>query len=245
VEATVQASPVAQPIEAQRVAQLVEMKPLKFSFRTTDIETGKEVPDPKDPTKTVKEVKKFKRPTFESNLPLLTYAGLVAAISAEGKVRELVLDAVNEIVVDRYRGLINDALEADFGVELKPDLFNIDKLSITEIANLPKSERGAGIPKEVWGKFVADYKETMQKPEAIALFDDKKARAPETLDKHGIILGGKFNPVRSRKDVIGQMLGFLDIWVQVSTNAEEFQACYDHLLTKGKALMQGEEFTDL
>jgi hypothetical protein len=73
----------------------------------------------------------------------------------------------------------------------------------------------------------------------------RKPRSPETLDKHGIILGGKFNPVRSRKDVIGQMLTFLDIWVQASPNAEEFQVPYEHLVTKGKALLQGEEFTDL
>jgi hypothetical protein len=166
---TVEANPVAQNIQAQRVANLVEDKPIKFSFRSTDVETGEKGADGKP------VVKKFKRPTFEVKLPLLTMAGLVAGIQAGGKVGELILDAVNEVIVDRYRGMVNDAIDADFGVTLKPEMFDVNKLSITEIANLPKSERGAGIPKEVWAKFVADYKETMQKPEAVALFEDKKA----------------------------------------------------------------------
>lgn len=243
-ESAILVNPLSQDIEVQVTAQLVNMKEAKFSFRTT------EVPDEAkagqlDPKTQKPYVKEWKRPTLVMNLPFVTAAGLIAALQAGDKTTELAVDAVNEAITNRQRGLITEKIDADPSVNLSADQFDLNLLNLVAIANLPKSERGAGISKDAWAAFVKDYKETMASDEAIALFADKKPRTPEVLEKHGILLAGKFNQVRSRKDVVGQMLGFLDIWVDVSKNAEEHTACYELLRNKGDAILKGESFDDL
>lgn len=236
-------NPLSAPVTAQISTQLVAPAEIGFHFRK-DKDFEKANPA---------AVGKTKRTTFKMQVPLLTRAGLIAALQAGDKSTELALEKANESVIDRLRGLINEKIENDkfnletgkYETELKADMFDLNLLGFLAIANLPKSERGSGIPKEAWAEFVSDYKEVMQKPEAIAMLPDKKGRSPEILEKHGVILGGKFNAVRSRKDVIQQMLGFLDVWVQVSPSADEHLQCYEHLKAKGEALLQAENFDDL
>lgn len=239
----VQANPLGNPISVQIQTNLVISTETKFNFRK-DKELEKA-------NSTLKG--KTKRPTFTINLPLLTTAGVIAALSAGDKTTSLVVELANEAIINRTRGLISDKIETDkfnletnkWETELNTAMFDPNEFSFLKIANLPKSERGSGISKEAWAAFVLDYKETMVTEAAIALIPDHKARPPEILEKHGQILGGKFNAVRSRKDIIGQMLGFLDIWVQVSDNSEEHVECYEHLKNKGETLMKAEDFKDL
>lgn len=232
----VSASPLAKDITAQVSTNLVEMKEVAFHFRK-DKEFGND----------------SKRPTLKMNLPLLTKAGVLAAMTADDKSTALVIDLANEAIINRQRGLIAEKIEDDkfdkeakkWSTELKPEMFDVNALSFLTIANLPKSERGSGISKEQWAEFVKDYKEVMTTPAAIAKLPDQKARSTEILDKHGAILQGKFNAVRSRKDVIRQMLSFIDVWVQVSPNAEDHVECYEHLKAKGEQLLTAENFDDL
>lgn len=243
MEATqnVAVNPLSEDVQAQVVKNLVEMKEVKFNFRTTQIDDPTGAKDEKGVVKKID----WKRPTFLSKLPLLTIQGVIAALSAGDKSSELVVDAVNDVVINRMRGLIGEKIEADPSVTLSDSLFDSNILNLVAIANLPKSERGAGIAKEAWAAFVTDYKAVMASAEAISLFSDKKPRAPEVLEKHGVLLAGKFNQVRSRKDVVTQMLGFLDVYVQVSPNAEEHLPCYEFLKAKGNAILQGDNFEDL
>ncbi len=238
----IETSPLAQEISVQVENNLVELKEASFNFRTMELKQKDE--------QTGEEKKiDFKRPTYKKGLPFVTKAGLLAALSAgDEKVTEMILEQVNSAVTDRARGIINDALEINTNLDLNdPAQFNLDleQLSISKIAHLLKSERGAGIPKEQWTAFVTDYIATMQTPEAVAKYADKKARSLDVLQKHGILLGGKFNQVRSRKDIVSQMMGFLDVWVQVTKNADDHVACYEHLMNKGKAIMEAESFEDL
>lgn len=238
----VETSPLAQEISVQVANNLVELKEVSFNFRTIEIKSKDE--------KTGEEKKvDFKRPTFKKGLPFVTKAGLMAALSAgDEKVTEMVLEQVNSAVTDRARGIINDALEINTNIDLNDSEqfnLNLEELSISKIAHLPKSERGAGIPKEQWTAFVTDYIQVMQTPEAVAKFPDQKPRSLDLLQKHGVLLAGKFNQVRSRKDVVSQMMGFLDVWVQVTKNADDHLACYEHLMNKGKAIMEAESFEDL
>lgn len=239
----VAANPLSAPITAQVSTKLVDMSDVSFHFRKDkDLEA-----------KDKELVGKTKRQTYKVAIPLLTKAGLMAVLTADDKSTALALEACNNIIIDRARGIINDKVENDsfdkekgkWMVTLDNTSLNLEDLSFLKIALLPKSERGAGIAKEAWQAFVADYKEAMQKPAAIDMFPDKKPRTPEVLEKHGVILGGKFNQVRSRKDVIQQMLGFLDIWITVTENADEHMPIYEHLTAKGKVLLEGESFEDL
>jgi len=237
----IQTSPLAEDIQVQVTKNLVAMTKVSFSFRTSDVvdAEGKKVLNPDG------SAKKFKRPTVDTQLPLLTVAGLMAALQAGDKTTELVLDAVNSVIIDRQRGLINDKIDSDPSVVLDESVVNPNDLQLFAIANLPKSERGAGISKEAWGAFVADYKLVMATDEATQAMPDKKARSPEILEKQGILLLGKLNQVRSRKDVVEKMDIYLDIWVQLSPNAEEHQSCYEFLKGKAKIILQGEDYNDL
>jgi hypothetical protein len=239
----VAANPLGADIQAQIQTNLVVQTETSFNFRK----------DREFEEKNPAALGKTKRTSFKLNLPLLTRAGVIAALSAQDRTTDLVVELANESIVNRAKKLINDQIDEDkfnletlrWGVTLKAEMFDPAEFGFLKIATLPKSERGSGIPKEAWAAFVIDYKEVMATQKAIDLIPDHKARPPEILEKHGQLLGGKFNAVRSRKDVIGQMLGFLDIWVQASDNAEEHMACYDHLKTKGDILMKAEEFKDL
>ena len=236
-------NPLSTDISAQVKTSLVEIKEVSFNFRR-DKDLAKKIGVVDDLTK---------RPTFKFNVPQLTRAGAIAAFQAGDKTADLILEKSNEAIVDRMRGLIQEKINDDtfdpekkqWNTSLTEVMFDANDLSFFKIANLPKSERGAGIAKEIFAQFVTDYKESMQLPAAIAMFPDKKARDPAILEKHGIILGGKFNAVRSRKDVIGQMNGFLDIYIQVSPNAEENMQVFEFLKSKAEALLQAENFDDL
>lgn len=239
--ASVRVNPLSQPVEAQVQTELVTLKPTKFSFRSVEVTDETGAPKKDEAGKVVK----WKRPTLELKIPLLTVSGLIAALQSGDKSTELALEQANSAIIDRVRGLIGKEIETNPKVELTSESVDITKLSFLEIANLPRGERGAGISKEDWEAFVEDYKATMATAEAIAAFPDKKPRSADVLDKHGVLLMGKFNQVRSRKDVVEQMLTFLDVWVIASKNADEHQACYELLQNKGKAIMQGEDFNNL
>lgn len=230
----VDTNPLVNDIEALVENKMIEMKEVSFTFRTVKS---------KDPVSG--EESEFKRPTLKVNIPLITKSGVIGALQSDDKSTELVVDSVNQIIIDQARGQLNDKIDADPSIVLKPEDVELDKLSLAAIASMPKSARGAGIAKEAFQAFVADYKAVMQTPEAIELFPDHKPRSPEILDKHGILLAGKFNQVKSRQDVVGQMQGFLDIWLQVSKNAEEHLTVYEFLKTKAAAIMTGEKFDNL
>lgn len=242
----VSASPLAVPIGAQVETKLVEMKETNFNFRKDKDLEAKHKDNPKVFGKT-------KRKTFKLPLPFLTKAGVVAAMSQDDKSTQLIVDLANEAIVNRGRGLIADKLEGDtfnletgaWGIELAPTMFPLDLFSFHAIATLPKSERGAGISKEQFAEFAEDYVATMLTEKAVAATPDKKQRTPEVLAKHSSILQRKFNDVRSRKDVIKQMLGFLDVWAQSTENLEQHADVYEFLTAKGQQLMTAEEFNDL
>lgn len=238
---TIQTSPLAEDIAVQVTKNLVAMTKVSFSFRSADIldAEGKKVTNPDGSSK------KFKRATLDTQLPLLTVAGLMAALQAGDKTTELVLDAVNQVIIDRQRGIINEKIELDPSVVLSDEVVDPNALQLFAIANLPKSERGAGISKDAWAAFVADYKMVLATDEATAAMPDKQAKSPDVLEKHGVLLLGKLNQVRSRKDVVEKMDIYLDIWVQLSPNAEEHQSCYEFLKQKAKVLLQAENFDDL
>lgn len=247
-------NPLASPISTQVETNLVEMKKAKFSFRTSDKldpETGQVVmtAEIKDEAtgKILKKAEpvKWKRPTLELTVPVLTKAGLIAALQSDDKSTELALEQANEAIYQRARALIAAQIEANEAIELTPELIDLAKLNFLEIAMLPRGERGAGISKEEWAAFVEDYKLTMQTPEAIALFPDHKPRSMDILNTHATLLAGKFNQVKSRKDVVQKIDVFLDVWASVSKNAEEHQACFELLKAKAKAIMEGEDFNNL
>jgi hypothetical protein len=238
-------NPFAQDVEAQIQGNFVVMEKVKFSFRTTEILDPAGDKTYKDGEHKGKKYREWKRPTLEVELPLVVRAGVIGALEANDKTTELLVDAARDIQIARARGILQDKIETDPTITLTADDIPLDQLSLAAIASLPKSARGAGIPKEAIQAFIADYKQTLQRPEAIALFSDKNPRAPDVLERHAILIAGKFNQIKARQDLAAQMAGFLDVWLQVSDAAEEHVKVYSFMKEKLDAIVKGDSYDDL
>lgn len=191
-----------------------------------------------------------KRPSVELELPMLTLAGVAAIINArpsapapaEGEEpsdlykkqslliaqqQELLLSALDDVVIVQAREQVN--AKADINQESLDDA----KLSWAAIAAIPKAERrGAGIAKEVWEAFSADYISIM--PGLISRDVDKVTNAATILCK-------RFQPVKTVKAVISQLKDYLDIWFSNTANAEELAEVYEFLTKKAEELLLADE----
>ena len=106
----------------------------KFHFKKTKVEeTGED----------------YKRPTVElEKLPVPSVEGVIAILQSGGKQLDLLMEAVQNIVLDRARELVNEK------EDINAENFPYDQLSWEKIATLPKAERrGGGISKETWEEF--------------------------------------------------------------------------------------------
>ena len=115
----VSANPLSEDITAQVASKLVDMKEVSFHFRTTDVpdeaKAGQVDPETKKPF-----VKEWKRPTFKYQVPTITAAGLIAALQAGDKTTELIVDATNDVIINRMRGLIGEKIDGDASLTLSP-----------------------------------------------------------------------------------------------------------------------------
>lgn len=241
-----QVFPLAQAITVQTDQKLVDMTPTKFNFRKVEIidpVTKKQAKDDKG------QLAFFKRPTLELSIPLLTMAGLEAALKSGESVQKLVLEQANAVIYDVARLKIQEKIEENDDVVLTPEMIDVSKLGYVEIANMPRAARTPAISKEEMEEFVADYLAVMQTEVAIEMMppmkNGHKKRELDTLETHGQLFANKFNRIKSRKDVVTQMLQFLDVWLANSTKAEEFGSIYKILKDKGDQILKGADYDNL
>ncbi len=203
---------------------LVDTKAYKFSFKT--VET-------KDDAGNV--IGKTKRPTIEfSGFPVPSVEGLQAAAQAGGKQLSLILEAMESIVVQRAREIINEKEDCT------AENFPYDLITWEAIANQPEAERRSrGIPKEVWEDFGKDYIAVM--PSLTGKTEKQVAAAVE-------IFMDRFNKIRSNKDykkIIRLLLDQLAIYISNSSNAESYMDCVTALNDKGNRVLTAEEVSVL
>jgi len=196
----------------------VQVKEVKFNFRTV-----KEVDSEGKPTGV-----ETKRPTVQLALPVPSVEGLVAIFEKGGKELDLLLEATANIVLDRARDIVNE------NEEISQDNFPLDQVTWESIANMPvTTRRGAGIPKEVWEDFSADYVEVMP---AVT------GKSKEQQEKVAVILRAKLQPVKTNKKVLKVITERLDLYVNTSPNAEQYMECVKFLQQKADTFMKsGEE----
>lgn len=94
-----------------------------------------------------------KHPDVKAAIPMPTTADLITYLSAadgtkEAKVRDLIMDAVEDTIFLAARGQINAWREENKDANFTPDKFNLDQLSIQAIALMPKGQRGAWAPSD-------------------------------------------------------------------------------------------------
>lgn len=218
--------------------KLLTNKPVKFHFKKDELGN--------------------KRPSVELEIKFLTLAGVASIINlttvevpivAEGetltgekaaaidaaikhntnveKQQELLLSALEDTIIVQAREQVNAK------VDITQETLDASKLTWQYIASIPKAERrGAGIPKEVWEAFSADY---------ISIMPGLIGRDVEKVTNAATIFTKRFQPVKTVKAVIAQLKDYLDVWFTNTSNAEELAEVYEFLSKKADELLAADE----
>lgn len=190
----------------------LDYKSAKFNFReATDKETGV----------------KTKRASVElDKLPVPSVEGIIAILETGGKALDLLLEAVQEVVISRARDVINDS------ETVTTENFDYGQVDWNTIANLEKEDRRSGISKETWEDFAADY---------VAVMPSVSGTSKEQAANAAKIFAGKFASIKSKKDVIAKLKLRLAMYAEHSPKAAEFAECLDFLLKKADKLISAKE----
>lgn len=210
-ETETQTGAPAYPVHAN-FDNTVELKDFKFHFKSVeDKETGL----------------KSKRPTMELKLPIPSVEGAVKALEAGGKQLDLVMEALQTIIVNRAREIISE------DENITAESFPYDQLTWEVIANLPEAERrGRGIPKEIWEAFAEDY---------VSIMPGLTGKSTKQVQAAADILLDKFNKHKTNKKVIKLLQDQLAVYVSNSPNAETYTDCISFLNDKATRLMNQDE----
>ena len=178
----------------------VDVKPVKFNFKKTkDKQTG---------------IETVRKPV-ELAIPFPSVEGIIAILEAGGKQLELLLDAIESVVISQARDIISE------DTSINASNFPIEKVTWEYIANLPKAQRrGGGIPKEIWEAFEKDYVEVM--PEATGKTLEQVSRAAS-------IFKNKLNSVKTNEPVLKLLQEQLAIYAEATPNLETFKDCVEFL----------------
>src|SRR5947209_10796940 len=147
----------------------VEKRKFRYNFKTEYAQDESE--------KNIKE-SAIKRDGIDLELPVPSVQTLIEKLTLRDKEAELIVEGIHQVIFNQGRILINKILEEDkveynpeapegvkkatYSINLTPEMIDLNKLSLSYIANLPPAERrGGGIAKETWDGFVGDYKDVM------------------------------------------------------------------------------------
>lgn len=160
-----------------------------------------------------------KRPTVTLTLPYPTVDGVINGLK-DDKVRDLILEAVGNLVFEAARSQVND--------ESKPvnsqDQLDVSKLTLESIANQPKAERrGGGIPKEVWTDFMEDY---------IAIMPAVSGKDKDQCTRAAKLFHSKLQLCKTNKAVLAKLSPLLDTYFENTKQQEEFAPIYEFLVGK-------------
>lgn len=175
-----------------------------------------------------------KHPTVKAPLPIPTYQQLAAYCQEGGKEAALILEAVMAMIDTAARSQINDFRETQgLDKDFTPTNFDLDKLTLTAIANTPRSERGGpAISDEDWTAFLEDYLHVMTKDVG---YDEKKAKL------HVMHFKVQLRRVKNDKASVKKLLDFLNIWATKTEALEDHQLCYEDLTRRATKYLNAEE----
>lgn len=168
-----------------------------------------------------------KRPTVGIPVPAPSVEGIIAIIEAGGKGLELMLEAVRDKVLEQAREIINE------DENISAANFPYAKLSWDFIANLPKAERrGGGIAAELWADFAKDYVEIMP---------GLTGKTKESVELAAKVFTSKFANAKTNKPVLKLLQAQLGIYINNTTQGEQFAPCVEWLSNKLDTLINTDE----
>ena len=185
----------------------------KFNFkkRTIKDEDGK----------VISELRK--QPSIEAALPVLSAGGIVEALNQGGKEADLILSAISNIFYQAARAQFDDAIEnfADPATDVQASMLDFDKLTLTYIANLPPSTRGASaITEDDWNFFYKDYLQVM-----VAATGKEEKRIQNQIEHFK-----KPQRVKLNGKVLEVLVDQLNIYISKSAALEDTATCAERLV---------------
>lgn len=175
-----------------------------------------------------------KHPDVKAVLPVPTYANLISYLELGGKEAALILEGVVGLIDNAARSQINDFRETQgLDKDFTPTQFNLDKLSLTAIANTPRSERsGPAISDEDWTAFLDDYAHTMVH---VVGYEEKKVKL------HIMHFKVQLRRIKNDKPSVQKLLDLLNVWASKTENLEDHQACFQDLEKRATKYLKAED----
>ena len=165
------------------------------------------------------------RKTVELLLPVLTFAGIIAALEAGGKQAELLAEVCSDTIRKAAAAIVGE------NEGTTQESFPMDKISWDAIANQSRAERQT-ISEEVWEAFAKDYIEVMP---------GVTGKKVEAVSNATIVYLKKFSIVKTDKPTISKLKDQLGLYMENSKNVEQFTEILELLLNKADTYLQANE----
>jgi hypothetical protein len=181
-----------------------------------------------------------KHPDVKVLIPTHTIDEVITFLAApdgteESKVRDMIMDFLYEGQVAAGRKQINDFLEQNPDKQFAATDMDLSKLSLLEIAKMPKGQRGAWAPDD------EDFKAFNESYTAVLVhktnYDPKKTKTHTDHWKTGM------SKVKSNKPVVSKLKDFLTLYAAnvEKEEMEENSATYGWLVARADKYLKAEE----
>jgi hypothetical protein len=217
-------SPEELAAEAQANAELHTKIKANFNNKVDVLDTSFHFRKVKDPDTKIET----KRATVTLPIPSLSLEGIVDILeNGSPKAQELLLEACRAVILDAAREKINE------DENISAANFPYEILGWDFIANLPKAERrGGGIAKELWDDFAADY---------IAIMPGITGKTKESVELAAKVFTTKFANAKTNKPVLKLLEQQLGIYINNTTQGEQFAPVVEWLSNKLETLQSTDE----
>lgn len=176
-----------------------------------------------------------KHPSVMIPLPIPTREEISAIFADPAKASEqkYVLDLVSDAYYVQAREQINAWREdpANKGGTVSANVIDYSKLNLTELANMPASERGNKVSDEDMLAFLADY---------VAIMPQVSGRDASKVKAQAGILEKGLRTVKTDKKVLEVMKGLLQMWANATESLEEHQQAYEMLYGRADRWLKAE-----
>lgn len=175
-----------------------------------------------------------KHPEVKALLPVPTSADLINLLQQAGKEAELIHDAIRDYISSAAKNQIADWREAQpADATFTATNFNLDGLTLTAIATMPKSDRkSSAISDEDWTAFLDDYHQTMVTKVG---YEEKRTKLAMAHFKV------RLNRIKNDKQAVKKLVDLLNIWASKTDALEDHVACYEDLTKRADKFLKAEE----
>lgn len=174
-----------------------------------------------------------KHPDVKVTLPFPTFEEIVDLATTNEKVRKLIVEAIDEVIISGGRGQINSFLEATPDGTFKPEMFDLSKLTLEYLSTIDKKSRGLWSPADEDVKaYCEDYKTVMTQTVG---YDPKKVGTHIKALEKGLL------KIKADKAILAKIKELLTIYAANTEGLEELQQTHDWFIARIDRWLKVEE----